>query len=241
MGLSLFFRTRVFQLACAGLLVATSALAPAAASATETIVKASLFDGGVDVAFDGVNFGTISDGVAGTIGDQNTRVDFLGALNAVLDINDPVASFSLDGVALDGLASLVGPVVVQATSGGVLSLWDSSNTLLLSAALGNGAITGSVTAETGSFFNVSLMTFTGGSLAPLLDPNSAGISFALSGIFGNGGLGLQVVNGVLMPFQADGLVALDGSPAAVPEPMSALLLLAGSSAALVRRRMNRAE
>ena len=120
MGLSFLFRTGIPGFATAALIAASISILPSAASATETIVKASLYEGGVDVSFDGVNFGTISDGDAATLGDQNTRVDFLGALNGVLDINDPVASFSLDGVALDGVASLVGPVVVQGTTGGTL-------------------------------------------------------------------------------------------------------------------------
>ncbi len=228
--------TRVVPLLGATFLVALLA-APATVSATETIVKASLAEGGADVTFDGAVFSTISDGDLGTIGDQNTRVNFLGALDLTNDIDDPFASFTLEGVTVSGAPSQVGSVVVQPTNGGTFSLWDQGNTLLLSGSLSDGAITGSSTAETGSFFNVVFMSFTGGSLSPLLDPDSAGISFALSSIFGNGVLGLQIVNGALAPFNADGLVAIDGSPAAIPEPMSAMLLaIGGGAAALVRRR-----
>lgn len=229
--------TRAVPLLGTTFLAAFLAAAPLEASATQTIVKASLFEGGADVTFDGAVFSTITDGDLTSLGDQNTRVNFLGALDTVTDINDPFASFTLAGVTIAGAPTPVGPVVVQPTNGGTFSLWDESNTLLLSGVLNDGAITGSSTAETGSFFNVSFMSFTGGSLAPLLDPDSAGISFALSSIFGGGVLGLQIVNGALAPFTADGLVAIDGSPAAVPEPMSAaLLVIGGGAAAWVRRR-----
>ncbi len=217
-------------------LCAFTATTPMPASATETIVKASLFEGGVDVTFDGSTFGTISDGDGTTSGDQNTRVNFLGALDGVPDIDDPFASFTLAGVTAVGAPQTVGPVVVQGTTGGIFSLWDAGNTLLLTGLLSDGAITGSSTAETGSFFNVVFMSFTGGTLAPLLDPNSAGISFALSSINGSGALGLQIVNNALAPFQADGLVAIDGSAAAVPEPMTATLLALGGVAAVFKRR-----
>jgi hypothetical protein len=225
----------VAWIACGAL--ALGLAAPISATATETVVKVPLGDGGFDVAYDGNSFGTVSDSDLSTSGEQNTRVIFTGALDSVADIDDPNASFTLADILLSGAGTMAGSVVVQETTGGNFSLWNSSNQLLLSGSLGNGAITGSENQSTGSYFTTSFSSFTGGSLAALLDPNSAALSLALAGIFTDGSPGLRLVEGVLLPFTADGLVAIEGGPNKdVPEPMTGILVLSGIAVAALARR-----
>ena len=209
--------------------------APATA---DTILKFPLSDGGFDMTFDGTVLSTVNDGNATTLGDQNTNVVFSGVLNFIPEINTANASFTLANVLAFGLANVIGPVVAQQTTGGNFSLWDASNNLLISGSLNTGVITGTMTDTTGSFFNTTFASFTGGSLASLLDPASAGLSLALASIMSQGALpGLRVgPNGELTPFTADGSGLLEGA-AAVPEPMTlSLLLVAMGGAAAVRRR-----
>lgn len=209
------------------------------AATADTIVKLPLDETGFDVEFDGTTFSTFDDGDATTTGDQNTRVLFEGFLGLLPDIDTPVASFSLNGVLASGSPSITGPVIVQTTTGGTFDLYDGSNVLLLSGSLSDGAITGSSTDTTGSFFTTTFSIFTGGTLAALLDPNSAGLSFAMTSIVSEGGLpGLQVVNGALLPFVGDSSGLIEGSrnANAIPEPMSAALLLTGLVGAAAKKR-----
>ncbi len=227
--------TLVAWITCGAL--ALGLVAPISATATETVIKVPLGDGGFDVAFDGSSFGTVSDGDLSTSGEQNTRVIFTGILDGVADIDDPNASFTLADIVLSGPGIMAGPVVVQETAGGSFSLWSTSNQLLLSGLLGTGALTGSTAQSTGSYFTTSFSSFSGGSLAALLDPNSAALSLALAGIFTDGSPGLRLVGGVLQPFTADGLIAIEGSPSnEVPEPMTGILVLSGIALAAMARR-----
>lgn len=229
------FGARAWVLVFLAFLLGPILSAPASA---ETIIKFPLADGGFDMTFDGAVLSTVNDGNAASVGDQNTNVVFSGMLNFIPEINNASASFTLANVLAFGLANVVGPVVVQQTTGGNFSLWDSSNNLLISGALNSGVITGTMTDTTGSFFNTTFASFTGGSLASLLDPNTAGLSLALASIMSQGGLpGLRVTqNGTLAPFTADGSGLLEGA-AAVPEPMTlSLLMLAMGGAAVVKRR-----
>ncbi len=221
-----------------GALAVLGLVTPVPATATETIIKVPLSDGGFDVAYDGITFGTLSDGDGLTIGEQNTRVVFTGILEGFSDISDANASFSLSDVSVSAGGSQIGPVIVNETTGGSFNLWDPSNNLLLSGTLGDGAITGSSTQSTGSFFTTAFSAFTGGSLAALLDPNSAALSMALSGIFTDGSPGLRLADGILSPFSADGTLAITATPGSeVPEPMTGVLLLGGlMMGALIRKR-----
>src|SRR5262245_17718149 len=76
-----------------------AALFCAGAARASTIFKVSLGEIGPDVAMNAQGvLGTINDGIAGTPGDQNTAVDFVGFLNGMADINTKTASFTLSGL-----------------------------------------------------------------------------------------------------------------------------------------------
>lgn len=218
------------------LVAAAATFAVAAPAKAETIIKFAMAEAVFDVSFDGTTFGTVNDGNGATAGDQDTNLDFNGFLAFLPDINNMLASFSLDNVVASGLPTLVGPVVSQATTGGTFAFWDDSNNLLLAGTLNSGVIVGSTTATTGSFFNTTFASFTGGSLAALVDPTSAGLSLALASITSQAGPGLAIgQGGVLLPFAADAAGLAEGRP--IPEPMTAALLLSGVAlGGAVRRR-----
>src|SRR3954451_225565 len=76
---------------------------PAARAAT--ILKLNLGNIGPDIQMTNLGLaGTVNDGIAGTSGDQNTAIDFTGALSANPDITTDTASFSLSNLITSGPA-----------------------------------------------------------------------------------------------------------------------------------------
>jgi len=193
----------------------------------DSIIKIPLSEtASPDVQFDGNNFSTVNDGDAATTGDQDTKVDFVGFLSFLNDINTATASFSLSNVKADGAPTDAG-VVVQPTTGGNFSLYDQFNTLLLSGTLTAGALVGG-NSDTGTFFNTTVATYTSGSLLAYITPMPASISFALAGILsGVDTAGLAISNNTLTPFVADASALLTGNSTGVPEPLSLSLLFSG--------------
>ena len=214
---------------------ATVVLTIASSAQANTIVKFGLSETAMgDVQFVGGFFTTVDDGDATTIGDQNTKLTFVGPLEFLADLNTATASFTLSGVAAVGSPS-VGIVTSQATSGGTFSLYDPSNVLLLSGTLTDGAIVGG-SSDTGSFFNTTFATYNAGSLLAYISPSPASFSLALSAIMSNGTSGL-VVNETLQPFTADASGLLTGTE--VPEPATLGLLMTGIIGAAKLRRKRR--
>lgn len=213
-------RKLLYLLSVLGLFLSTNVFA-------DTIIKFDLGGVGPDIEYSGGVFSTVNDGIVGTPGEQNSGIDYTGFLDGVLTDIIAGASVTLDNVIASGAANLVGPVIVQNTTGGTISLWSDTGTLLLTGALGSGAVTGSVGGSTGSFFNTTVMTYTGGSLLSLVLPTPAGLSIALTNIISGAG-GLNVVfnqntqSNELQAFVADGSGLLTGT--SVPEPTSMLLL-----------------
>lgn len=209
-------------------LFALVSVAPAA-----TILKLNLGGVGPDVAMTGAGvLSTSSDGNALTTGDQNTAIEYTGFLDPLfLDVPASVASFSLAGLQTSGPAQVVSGVTIQGFTGGSLSLYDPANNVLLTGSLVNSTLSGS--AGSGIVFTTSVGAFTGGSLQPYLVGNSLSMTMNLSDI--NGGAGLTVnPNNVLQAFSADASVNIAGD-AAVPEPVSAILLLVGLPLVAVAR------
>src|SRR5438034_340997 len=120
-----------------GLTVCILFFVVAASSQAATILKLDLGNIGPDVGMTaGGVFGTVSDGNAATVGDQNTAVEFTGFLDpGHPDVTTPTASFSLIGLTEIGPATVVGGTVVQSFIGGTFSVFDPSNILLLSGTL----------------------------------------------------------------------------------------------------------
>ena len=203
-------------------LVFGAVLLTASPAFADTILKFGLSETGPDLVYSNGVLETRDDGNLTTLGDQNTGLNFVGFLEGVFpDIFDG-ASASLDAVAAVGGAAEVNGVIVQQTQGGIFSLWDQNNVLLLQAELGEGAVTGSTDQSTGSFFNTGVVNFTGGSLLALVLPTPGGISFALAGITTAGQAGLDVVQSTLSDFSANASGLVTGE--SVPEPSSLALL-----------------
>ena len=201
-------------------------LVPAAQA--DSIMKIGLSETNTpDVEYAGGVLSTVDDGDATTVGEQNTRIDFVGFLGFLSDVTTAAASFTLSGAQSTGNAVQNGLLISQTTTGGTFSLWDQSNNLLLSGLLAEGAIAGGAD-DTGAFFNTGIATYTAGSLLSFVAPTPAGISLALAGIFTNGQTGMFVTNGVLDPFVADASGIFAGKRGQeIPEPFTASLLLSG--------------
>lgn len=215
-------------------------LAAAATTQAGTVIKLTLDDLGQppsdpDVAWRGGTFGTLSDGVGSTNGQQNTAVDFVGALNGVADIAAG-GSFTISGIDASAPPMAFGGVVIQPTRGGEMRLYDDLNNLLLSAQINDGSISGSSMGSAASFFTIDSMVLTGGSLLPLLAPSPSGLAIALTDVDSGGAPGLRIIPGpagqpILANFTASATVNLD----AVPAPASSLVL-AGLLGITARRR-----
>lgn len=228
------------------LVVATCAtiglLSPAAQAGT--ILKLSLgTDVPADIEFTGGIGGTlrtVDDGVAGTTGDQNTAIDFTDFLDgSFADVLSSTASFSMNNLVATGAPTTFGPLVIQNFSGGTLNLYDASNALLLSGTLTNSALTGPIgPPATGALFTTTFAAITGGTLQPLLLPNTLTLSMSLTDI--NNGTGFTV-SGAAAPlldaFRADVTMNIAALP--IPEPVAAVLLLLGGGLSLAALRKPR--
>jgi len=217
------------RLALAGVL-----LLAASAARADTILKLGLGGGtSADLEYSGGVLSTVDDGDGATTGNQNTNVEFLGFLSFLPDIASG-ASYTLDGVSASGPATVLGALVIQSLSGGTLSLYDASNTLLLSATLGDSVLTGPLGAPaTGALFSTSFATLLpGGALDSYIAPGS--ISFSISMTDVNGGAGLSASGGgtVLDAFTSD---ATQSIAADAPEPATGLLLGLAAAGFAARR------
>jgi hypothetical protein len=205
-----------------------------------TIIKLSLGDDSADpdIEFDGTTLSTALDSDGGTLGDQNTNAEFLDFLSGEPDITNGLGSFTLDDLDVDGPATTFGGfLVIQEFLGGTLSLYDTSNNLLLSGTLDASTLTGPLgPPATGALFTTSFGMVTGGSLEPLIDPDTLTLSITFTDI--NDGVGFTTSGGgtVLNAFEADASVIIAAEP--IPEPVTALLALlaaAGIPALRLRR------
>jgi hypothetical protein len=217
--------------------------ANACALHASTIIKLNLGSVGPDVSMNAAGIlGTSSDGNAGTIGDQNTNVEYTSFLEPIPDINTSIASFTLSNLAAAGPAFQPVPgVVVQNFAGGTFNLYDPSNSLLLSGLLTTSSLQGTLGPPgTGAVFTTNVASVTGGSLAPFIVLNSLALSMNLTNV--NGGAGFSLNDGVILnPFFADSFVNISGDPTdlggGLPEPgtlvLATIALVAGAA---VRRR-----
>jgi hypothetical protein len=193
-----------------------------------TILKLSLGDDvGFDITYDGTSLITIDDGDGGTIGDQNTAIDFLDYLSPITDIPTDTGSFTLSGLTSSGSATVIGSLVVQDFSDGLFELYDPANVLLLSANLDTSVLSGTVgSPASGAFFTTSFASVSGGSLGAQIELNSLSLSISLTDINGGVGFSLNGANGdQLTPFDAD--VTANVAAQQIPEPASAMLVLLG--------------
>jgi hypothetical protein len=213
--------------------------AVAASSHAATIIKLNLGSVGPDVSMTGLGvFGTVSDGIAATTGDQNTDVEFTGFLDGPFpDITTTNASFTLSGLSAVGPASVFGTLVIQPFLGGTFNLYDTANVLLLSGPLTTSTLTGVIGPPgTAALFTTTLGTATGGTLLPLIAPGSVSLSLNMTNVNGGAGLSVGAVAPLLNPFSADASVNIAANP--IPEPAALVLVLlsSGAAAAMFARR-----
>lgn len=195
----------------------------------DTIMKFDLSSTNTDVRFVNNIFSTVNDNIASTPGQQNTSIDFSGFLDSTIQDILSGASITISNVLAVGAPTIIlnNGVIQQNTEGGNVSFWNLNGDLLLSANLDNSSIMGSINGSTGSFFNTTSMTFTGGSLFSSLTPGSGGFSLALSNVLSGSHIGFDYSvssNGdfSIKNFTADANGLVTGST--VPEPATSLLL-----------------
>lgn len=193
--------------------------------ASSTIIKFDLGNVGPDVANTSGVLHTVDDTAGVTpIGDQMTNVDFLTVVGFLPDITNTTASFTLSGVALTGGLNVQPSTITQATLGGSFGLWDANNNLLLSGALTDGVLSVAPNAATGSFFNTTIASFTGGTLLQYLANTPATISISLLNVnFGGSLYGCS--EHCIGDFTSDATGLIGGSP--IPEPTTMFLFMAG--------------
>jgi hypothetical protein len=219
--------------------LAVYAVLGSSAANGQTVLKLSLGNTDSDLAMDGSGvLGTVSDGNAGTLGDQNTAIEYTGFLDSLFA--DGTGSFSVAGLQRTGPPSIIGAtVIVQNFVGGSFDLYDPANSLLLHGDLTESTLTGVIgSTGTGSIFTTKVGNFTNGSLLPAFVPNSLGLSMALTNV--NGGNGFLVSGSpfTLQSFTTDASVSISGEGGlGIPEPASiAIVLLGAVGFTLVGRR-----
>src|SRR3954468_12550780 len=195
-----------------------------------TIIKLNLGGVGPDVGM-GAPAG-LPAGVLGTVdqtggpspaGDQLTDIEYTGFLNFIPDLNTNTASFSLNGLNAVGPANVFGTLVIQNFFGGVFSLYDPADNLLLQGPLTNSALSGVIGPPgTGALFTTTFSTITGGSLLPLIAPGSVSLSMNMTTVNGGNGFGVGGAGAQLSQFLADASVSISADP--VPEPAALVLL-----------------
>jgi hypothetical protein len=197
----------------------------ASAAAAGTIMRLSPGESASHIKFESNVLTTASDGNATTTGEHNTAVQFQGILEDVQDIPLPNASVTISGITRVGLATVFpNQLMMQNFTGGTVSLYDESNTLLLSGSLKASTLAGSLgaTGANDGLFTTSFNVVTGGTLRGRLRPDSITLKMNIRDI--NEGAGLSAPGRVLEPFTGDALLTITGE---VPEPGTFLLMLAG--------------
>ena len=239
-------RTTGFPIVAIAFFALTAVFQPATSHAA-TIIKLNLGGVGPDVGM-GAPAG-LPAGVLGTVdqtggpspmGDQFTDIEYTGFLNFIPDLNTNNATFSLNGLNAVGPANVSGTLVVQNFNGGVFSLYDPADNLLLQGPMGSSVLTGIMGPPgTGALFTAVLTTVSGGSLASQIAPGSVSLSMNMTNV--NGGSGFSVAGGgpQLNSFLADAAISISADP--VPEPATMALVGLGSLAAVVCMRRVRGQ
>jgi hypothetical protein len=193
-------------------------------SRAATIIKLDLGGVGPDVNFTGGAGGTLStidNNPAGLTGDQATNILFTSFLSG---LGSTTGSYSLAGATAAGAPTpLGGGVVMQNFAGGNFKIYNSVNTLLLDVNLTSSLLVGG---GSGAFFNITNGLVVGGdpTITSQLIANSLGMSISLTNISG-GGLTIAPAGGSLNAFTADATKEISATQ--VPEPTTAILLIAG--------------
>lgn len=180
---------------------------------------------------------TVDDLNSGTTGEQNTAVDFQGFLSAIPDIPPLTASVTLNGISRVGSATVFPfGLMMQNFSGGTVSIYDASNTLLLSGSLNASTLAGAVGPPgTDALFTTTFNLITGGTLAPQIGPGSVALKMNITEVNGGAGFTVTTDGSILNPFTAEALLTLTGEQP-VPEPATALLVAVTGMAVLGIRR-----
>jgi hypothetical protein len=192
-----------------------------------------------NIEFNAGVLSTVDDLNAGTTGEQNTAVDFQGFLSGIPDIPPLNGSVTLNGVTRVGSATVFPfGLMMQNFSGGNVSIYDASNTLLLSGSLNASTLAGAVGPPgTNSLFTTTFNHVTGGTLASQIGPETVALKMNITDVNGGAGFSVATDGSILNPFTAEALLTITGEQP-IPEPAAALLLTIGTAMTVftIRRR-----
>jgi hypothetical protein len=223
-------------------ILAICAVIGVVASATQagTILKLNPDTTASNIKFDAGILSTVDDLNAGTTGEQNTAVDFQGFLSGIPDIPPLSASVTLNGITRVGSATVFPfGLMMQNFSGGNVSIYDASNTLLLSGSLNASTLAGAVGPPgTDALFTTTFNHVTGGSLAPQIGPETVALKMNITAVNGGSGFTVATEGSVLNPFMAEALLTITGEQP-IPEPTAALLLAFGGGVTVLGTRRRR--
>jgi hypothetical protein len=212
----------------------------ASSAAAGTIIKMSPANTASHIEFNAGVLSTVDDLNAATTGEHNTALDFQGFLDSIPDIASANASVTVNGISRVGSATVFPTIqlMMQNFSGGTVSIYDATNTLLLSGSLNASTLAGSLgaTGANDALFTTSFNVITGGTLAHGIDPSSLTLKMNIGDI--DGGAGLSAPGSVLSPFTANALLTITGE-LPVPEPGTYLLLAVGMAIASTWMRSQR--
>jgi len=204
-----------------------------------TILKLNPGTVASNIEFNSGVLSTVDDGNAGTAGEQNTAVDFQGFLSGISDIPPLNASVTLNGISRVGSATVFPfGLMMQNFSGGTVSIYDASNTLLLSGSLNASTLAGAVGPPgTDALFTTTFNHVSGGTLASQIGPETVALKMNITDINGGAGFSVTTDGSILNPFTAETLLTITGEQP-IPEPAAALLLAVGTVMTVlgVRRR-----
>jgi len=226
---------RKSTIVCAMIAAIGLALGASSASRAETIMKVNLSGSSASFGFNSGVLSTLDDGASSSNGDREASIEYLGFLDSLAPTATTFFAFAptpSQSISLSGLTASTpsttysGSLMVQDFTSGNLAIFDSTNSLLLSAEVDLGAVTGPLGLANPQALFLAFGSVTGGSLAKYIEPDSLRLKMKLPTV--SNGFSVSPAPAApappthaaaLQPFTASTwLIEIQANQAVVPEP-----------------------